>query len=112
MPEWHYRNLFMPYVVQIFLPLYDNSGRKFEASDYADVSVQLTEKFGGLTAYSRAPAEGHWEQNGTVTRDDIVVFEVMTDALDRAWWNAFRRELESRFRQDSIVARAQQCEAL
>lgn len=74
----------MMYVIQIFLPLYDNSGQKFSASEYAGVRTALTDKFGGLTAYSRAPAEGLWEKRGTLTRDDIVVFEVMTDKLDRA----------------------------
>ena len=102
----------MLYVIQIFLPLYDNSGQKFDTSDYADVRTALTEKFGGLTAYSRAPAEGLWETQGTVTRDDIVIFEVMTKDLNRAWWAAYRRDLERKFRQQAIVIRAQQYEAL
>ncbi len=102
----------MLYVVQIFLPLHDNSGERFEAADYANIRDELTQGFGGLTAYSRAPAEGLWERKGSVTRDDIVVFEVMTDDLDRPWWANFRRKIEKQFRQEAIVVRAQQCEAL
>jgi hypothetical protein len=102
----------MRYVVQIFLPLYDNSGEKFDASEYDSIRTALTEKFGGLTAYSRAPAEGSWERKGTVTRDDLVVFEVMTDHLNRTWWAAFRLDLETKFRQESVVVRATQCETL
>ncbi len=33
--------------------------------------------------------------------------EVMVDGLDRAWWAAFRRDLEKTFRQEQIIARAQ-----
>jgi hypothetical protein len=42
----------------------------------------------------------------------VVVVEVMTDHLDRAWWDAYRRELEARFRQDELVVRAMQIERL
>jgi hypothetical protein len=38
------------YLVQILLPVYDNDGRPFPASSYADVRRELTERFGGLTA--------------------------------------------------------------
>ena len=63
--------------------------------------------FGGLTAYTRAPAEGVWESGTTVRRDDIIVVEVMVDSLDRVWWSAYRGDLERLFRQDQIVVRAQ-----
>ena len=68
--------------------------------------------FGGLTAYTRAPAEGVWESGTTLKRDDIVVVEVMVDSLDRAWWGAYRRDLKRLFRQDQIVLRAQTYEPL
>ena len=38
--------------------------------------------------------------------DDIVILEVMTDDLDRAWWGSFRKDLERRFRQESVIVRA------
>jgi hypothetical protein len=47
-----------------------------------------------------------------VKRDDIVVVEVMVDALDRTWSKDYRRELEQLFRQDEIVLRAQRYEPL
>ena len=68
--------------------------------------------FGGLTAYTRAPAEGLWNSGSTVKRDDIVVVEVMVDSLDRTWWKDYRRELEQEFCQDEIVLRAQAYEHL
>jgi hypothetical protein len=38
--------------------------------------------------------------------DEIVVFEVMTEALDVSWWGRYRLLLEREFRQDQIVIRA------
>jgi hypothetical protein len=76
------------------------------------VRANLTDMFGGLTAYTRAPAEGVWESGTTLKRDDIVVVEVMVDSLDRTWWAAYRRDLKRLFRQDQIVLRAQTYEPL
>jgi hypothetical protein len=101
------------HLVQLLLPLYDNDGRAFPAAHYAGVRTTLTDRFGGLTAYTRAPAQGLWsESDGPPKRDDIVVYEVMTDTLDRAWWNELRRSLERRFAQDELVIRALAVERL
>jgi hypothetical protein len=95
------------YLVQILLPVYDNEGRAFDASEYGRLRSELADRFGGVTAYTRAPARGIWrDDSGENKRDDIVIFEVMTDDLDRAWWAAFRKSLEERFRQESVIVRA------
>jgi hypothetical protein len=102
----------MPFLVQILLPVYDNNGERFPSDLYNEVRAKLTNMFGGLTAYTRAPAEGVWESGTTLKRDDIVVVEVMVDSLDRTWWGAYRRDLKRLFRQDQIVLRAQTYEPL
>jgi hypothetical protein len=95
------------FLVQILLPLYDNEGHAFEPSDYVQLRSELADRFGGVTAYTRAPARGVWKgDTGETTRDDIVIFEVMTEELDRSWWSGFRRDLERRFRQDTVIVRA------
>ena len=97
------------YLVQLLLPVYDNTGRAFPASHYTQVRDELTQRFGGLAAYTRAPAEGLWsEDGGQAARDDIVVYEVMVEQLERSWWSDFRAELERRFAQQELVVRAQQ----
>jgi hypothetical protein len=97
----------------LLLPLYDNAGRAFPAAHYTAIRDELTERFGGLTAYSRAPAQGLWQDaSGPTRRDDIVVYEVMTDILDRTWWSEYRRALERRFTQDELVVRSQEVERL
>jgi len=101
------------YLIQILLPLADNAGQPFPNQEYARVRAELTEHFGGLTAYSRAPAEGLWKEGpARASHDDIVVFEVMSSKLDRNWWSRYRATLEERFRQDVIVIRAQSVELL
>jgi hypothetical protein len=100
------------HLVELLLPLNDNDGRPFGAAALNRVRDELAARFGGVTAFSRAPAEGVWEDGGEVSRDLLVVFEVMTDALDRAWWAAYRAELEGRFRQEKLVVRATEFEEL
>ena len=101
------------HLVQILLPLYDNEQNPQPHDAFRSVRRELTERFGGLTVYTRAPAEGMWKLNDNHTsRDDIVIFEVMASQLDAAWWRKYRHELEARFRQDLIVIRAQQTRLL
>ena len=94
------------HLVEILLPLHDNSGQSFEAEKYAEVRQHLTERFGGLTAFTRSPAQGTTTERGKPVHDEIVVFEVMTEALDVSWWGRYRLLLEREFRQDQIVIRA------
>src|SRR6202521_5019616 len=73
----------MMHLIQILLPIYDNTGEPFGEQYYSSVRQELTDRFGGLTAFTRAPAQGLWKNQGeTTTHDDIVVFEVMTPDVD------------------------------
>ena len=95
------------YLIQILLPVYDNQGNAFPGELHAKVRSELTERFGGITAFSRAPAEGVWKGQNTVMHDDILVFEVMIRELDATWWHEYRKNLEAIFRQNAVVIRAQ-----
>ena len=93
------------HLIEIFLPLRDNQGAPFAANEFAEIRRALTEKFGGLTAFSRAPADGTDKERGSERHDELVIFEIMTDTLDRNWWSTYRQALERRFRQDRILIR-------
>ncbi len=101
------------YLVQLLLPLVipesDASGGERAGGSAAEVLTQvraeLLDRFGGITAYSRAPARGAWEGGGGVQHDDVLVLEVMIESLDRGWWVAYRQELEQRLRQQELVVR-------
>jgi hypothetical protein len=98
------------HVVEIFLP---TGGAALEA-ELTKLRVVLTEKFGGLTAFTRAPAQGAWRAAGSahVEQDDVIVVEVMCESLDRAWWAKLKRELETSLKQKEILIRAHQSQTL
>jgi hypothetical protein len=94
------------HLIEIFLPVRNNEGRPFERQLFDHCQKEMTNKFGGATLFSRAPAHGTSSDEGDAIHDDIVVLEVMVPALDRNWWSVYRRELEHRFSQDEILIRA------
>ena len=101
------------YLVQLLLPVRDESGSPYPRKLYDSLVEKLTERFGGLTAYTRAPADGLWEENsGRTVRDDVVVYEVMADQLDEKWWKALRGRLERAFNQDELVVRTHEIRRL
>ena len=100
------------HLIQILLPVRDNDSKPFGPHPFEEVAWSLSKKFGGITAYNRAPAEGRWETSGKTQHDDVLVIEVMVEAVDKTWWADFRSHLETTFRQHRIIVRAQSIELL
>ena len=101
------------HLVQILLPLYDNHQQPFPRADFDTVRAELTENFGGVTAFVRSPAEGLWkEDQNKVSRDDVVMFEVMVESVDHQWWSDYRERLRQRFKQDELLIVAMEIEKL
>jgi hypothetical protein len=101
------------YLIHLFLPLYDNDRQELPKPLFAEVRDELVQHFGGLTAHSRAPVDGLWQEDDSqAVRDDLIIYEVMTTELDRGWWREYRASLEARFRQEHVLIRAQQVEVL
>ena len=96
------------HLVQILLPLSDNLRHPFPRDHYDTVAIELATRFGGVTAYTRAPAEGRWTQRGDTNAEEMVVIEVMVETLDEPYWTAYRTALETMFRQHRIIIRALQ----
>ena len=96
------------YLVQILLPTQTRERAPVPAEQFARVRIELTERFGGVTAYSRSPATGLWrrEDGDHIERDQVIMVEVVVDVLDREWWAHYREELETRFGQEEVHARA------
>ncbi|HJS06375.1 MAG TPA: hypothetical protein VJ809_01910 [Pirellulales bacterium] len=96
------------HLVQILLPLFDNEGNRFDGEFFRAVRDELAAEFGGVTVYSRAPAEGLWKgEAAALQHDELILFDVMVEHLNREWWATYRRTLEARFRQEVVVVRAQ-----
>ena len=96
------------HLVQLLLPLYNNSGIQFEQKLYTDVRNELVDRFGGITAYTRAPVHGLWQESEQLVRDDLIIYEIMVEKLEEDWWRGYREILENRFQQLSLVVRAHQ----
>jgi hypothetical protein len=64
---------------------------------YRAIQQELTERFDGVTAFTRAPAHGGTKDAGRVVHDEIILVEVMTEVIERAWWHDYRQSLEKRF---------------
>ena len=96
------------HVVEILLPLRHGDGTQVSEAEFTRLRSLLTERFGGLTAFLRAPAEGTWRnaEVGDVDEDEIAVLEVMTETIDAGWWADFRKDLEERLGQKEIVIRS------
>ena len=103
----------MPHLVQILLPLRKRDGSDVPAALFAEVRGELTQRFGGVTAYSRSPATGLWKNTeAEVEREQVIMVEVVVDAFDRDWWTQYRDRLARRFDQDEIHARAMAVERI
>ncbi|MDX6577560.1 MAG: hypothetical protein QOE96_3513 [Blastocatellia bacterium] len=101
------------YLVQILLPLYDNQQTPFPRAEFDNVRAELTELFGGVTAFVRSPAVGLWKEGDErVTRDDVILFQVTIESVDRGWWSQYREALEKRFQQDEVLILATEVEKL
>jgi hypothetical protein len=96
----------MSHLIQLLLPLYDNDQKPFPCALHETVKAELMEKFGGLTTYSRSPAEGLWKDVQGKVKDEIIVYEVMVQGVNDCWWSNYRRILEGRFSQDEVIIRA------
>jgi hypothetical protein len=99
-------------LIQILLPLTDDTGHPFPHDFYDRLAQELTNKFGGVTSYARSPGEGRWKNSASTEHDDVVVIEVMVDKMERDWWSALGRRLAREFRQDTVVIRSQPMELL
>ena len=91
-------------LVELLLPLHDNDGRDFPPDYFTEVRAELTERFGGVTAFIRAPAVGLWKESAEDTnRDEVVMFEVLAEELDKSWWSKYRQQLQKKFRQNEVL---------
>ena len=91
-------------LIRLILPLRDNDKQPFPSAYFGSVREDLANRFGGVTAFLRSPAVGLWkERTGEINRDEVVMFEVMTEQLYKEWWADYRKELQDRFRQEELV---------
>jgi hypothetical protein len=101
------------FVVELFLPLETSAGKPVSPATFERIKSELTDRFGGVTAFLRSPADGAWKPaEGSVVHDQVVIFEVMVSDVDTAWWHRYRKTLEIELEQERILARLYQVTVL
>ena len=92
------------HLIQILLPR--KSGEPATDGRFAATRAELVERFDGVTAYLRAPAQGAWvSPDGRIERDEMVMVEVVVETFDRAWWRDYQKTLARRFGEKEIHIR-------
>ena len=100
------------YLIQLLLPLHDNEKRPIPAEHFNRLRTDLTQRFGGVTAFVRAPAKGLWEEDEEINSDDDVVFEIIAENFAKDWWPEYRIQLQHVFKQKEILIWATRVEKL
>ena len=99
-------------LIQLLLPV-SGAATADGPTPLAETRRELADRFTGLTAYVRSPAKGLWTApDGHTEQDEVVMFEVVTDTFDRAWWRTYAATLSERFCQEVIHVRAMPVEML
>jgi hypothetical protein len=97
-------------LIQFFLP-YPSVNPDVES--FRLTRSELVDEFGGVTAYSRSPADGVWATpQRTTEHDTVMMVEIVAKKFDRAWWKAYAEVLAGRFKQKVIHVRATKVEVL
>ena len=101
------------FVVELFIPLEKPDGTPTPAATLERIKSQLTDRFGGVTAFLQSPAEGAWKpESRAIIHDRVAIFEVMVRDVDTAWWRGYRQQLETELEQEQILARLYQVTVL
>lgn len=92
------------YLFQILVPINPSAQNRSDSKNVlAQIEHELTERFGGVNAYTQSPAKGLWKRSKAITRDRIIVVEVMSRNRPLQWWKKHLRKLENRLKQEKIA---------
>lgn len=88
---------------QLYLPLNYNDGSPIEEEKFNLTRQELVTRFGGLTNTPPGfPLQGWWQSAGTVVRDDIVIWTVVTQGDENGFFYTYKDLLKQRFVQEEI----------
>ncbi len=90
----------------MLLPIKDENGGLFPEHYFTDLRDALAIKFGGITIYSRSPVKGLWKESGSsLVADEMIIYEIMMQDVDLAYWKAQKLRLQKLLHQDEIMMR-------
>jgi hypothetical protein len=94
------------YLVQILLPLYEKRGKRVGRPLFRATAKSASEGIWRRYRLHPRRRKDSGDAGSGFDGDDIVVYEVMADKADRAFWRTRRCDLQKAFGQDEIVVRA------
>lgn len=95
------------YQIQLLLSLYNNEGKAFPSSHYEKVKLFFNDKFGGITMYTRTSVVGLWKESPHSTvKDELIIYEILSDQLEKDFWQHYKSDLQSLFQQEEMVIKA------
>jgi hypothetical protein len=101
------------FIIELFLPLNRRDGSPLDRAAFDRILRELTQRFGGVTAFLQAPEEGVWKASDENTVfDQVAVIEVTAENVDRTWWRDYRSSLEHELDQDEILIRMSEVDKL
>lgn len=100
------------HLVEILLPTQTGDGKAVGRDWFESLLNELTEKFGGVTSFVRAPGEGLWQRGDGIEQDNIAMIEIMTESIDPAYWERLRTRLEKELSQEEIIVRSHETRRL
>jgi hypothetical protein len=100
--QTEYRYIRM-HLIRLLLPLHDNNKQEFPTAYFLKVREETNRSLrrsDRLRSFSRGRVV---ERCYKVSRDEMVMFEVMSNQLDKEWWSNYRTQLEKEFRQEELL---------
>jgi hypothetical protein len=96
----------------IYVPIYDNQGKKYPEDLLESFKKRLIDKFGGLTD-TRFRNEGTWKTGRVIQHDEIVIWKALSQGSDeKDYMIAIKNEMRQALAQDEILIIQRQVEAL
>lgn len=86
----------------IFLPASRNDGQPVETEIIDEIKRTLADAFGGYTHLSQRN-EGAWRMGSVTFRDEVTIVRVLDDGTARFDMADYKRQLEERLSQQSIL---------
>lgn len=104
----------MPFskLVELFIPLFDQRGKRFPESKLEQLRKTLSERFGGFAEYIRTPVKGVWKQGDQGNVDELLIFEVMCRELDLEFWKDYKLRLMKSFDQEQLLVRSREIQLI
>jgi hypothetical protein len=96
---------------EIYLPGKRNDGSRVPSSEFEEIEGRLFQAFGGFT-HLKSRIDGAWRMGGVTLLDEVTIIRVLDDGSARFDMAAFKRELEERLKQESVLIVAREVQVV